>query len=156
MTDTIDYEKHLLKEYGHWTVYLHYNQAYLGRNYIALNRQGNLDPYTDTTPQERAELELIITDLQSSISDLYQPELYNYANFRNTWPRCHWHVIPRYATPRTLNEQIFTDDNWGKNYAPYNRNFEITTELFEQIKSDMSQRLHIVARSRQNSDVATS
>ena len=56
MPEPIDYEKYELKRYQYWTTYLHYNQVYLGRCYIALNRMGNLDPYTDTTANERAEL----------------------------------------------------------------------------------------------------
>ena len=50
-----DYEKYPIKSYKYWSVYLHYNQSYLGRCYIVLNRSGNLDPYSDTTVEERAE-----------------------------------------------------------------------------------------------------
>ena len=133
----IDYEKYELKRYNYWTVYLHYNQAYVGRNYIALNREGSLDAFSDTIPEERAELETIIVKLQSVLNDLYQPDIYNYATFGNTWLRCHWHVIPRYETPRTVQGQDFVDHNWGKNYAPYDRNFSISDELFDKIQQDM-------------------
>lgn len=141
MSGHIDYEKYVLKRYKHWTVYLHHNQAYLGRTYIALNRVGNLDPYTNTTPEERNELEVIITELQIALNVLYQPNLCNYANFRNTWPHCHWHVIPRYETARVLDGQKFIDSNWGKNYAPYNRDFQISEEHFSKILKDISDQL---------------
>jgi diadenosine tetraphosphate (Ap4A) HIT family hydrolase len=139
--EVLDYEKYPLKQYKYWTTYLHYNQAYLGRCYIALNRSGNLDPYTDTTAEERTELETVITETQAALDALYQPGLYNYANFRNTWPRCHWHVIPRYETHRTIDGQEFTDKNWGKNYAPYDRGFSVAEELFQKIQKDITQAL---------------
>ena len=141
MSKPIDYEKYPLKKYKYWTIYLHYNQAYLGRTYIALNRAGNLDPYTDTTTEERAELEVVIAELQTAVNDLYKPNLFNYANFRNTWPRCHWHVIPRYETSRELDGQKFVDENWGKNYAPYDKNFHISEKLFSEILKNISDRL---------------
>lgn len=141
MSEQIDYEKCTLTQDRFWTTYLHHNQAYLGRSYIALNREGQLDPYTDTTPEERAELEVIIGGLQTALNDLYQPDLFNYANFRNTWPRCHWHVIPRYENLRELDGQTFTDNNWGRNYAPYDRDFQVSQELFSAIRHNISDKL---------------
>lgn len=141
MSEQINYEQNVLRQDRYWTTYLHHNQAYLGRSYIALNREGQLDPYTDTTPEERAELEVIIGGLQTALNDLYEPDLFNYANFRNTWPRCHWHVIPRYETPRELDGQVFLDNNWGRNYAPYDRDFQISENLFAAIQHDISNRL---------------
>ena len=139
MSDSeIDYEKYDLKRYQYWTVYLHYNQAYLGRNYIALNRKGSIDAFSGTTSEERAELEIIISKLQSVLNDLYQPDIYNYATFGNTWLRCHWHLIPRYKAPRSLQGQDFVDNNWGKNYAPYDHSFQISDELFNKIRQDMT------------------
>jgi diadenosine tetraphosphate (Ap4A) HIT family hydrolase len=141
MTGAIDYEKHSLKAYRHWTVYLHHNQAYLGRCYIALNREGNIDPYLETTLEEKGELEVVITEIHKVLNELYQPDIYNYANFRNTWPRCHWHIIPRYNKNREIDGQVFNDDNWGKNYAPYNRKFMISEGVFGKILYDFSTKL---------------
>ena len=142
VAEKIDYEKYPLKEYEYWTVYLHHNQAYLGRTYIALNRTGSLDAYKDTTPEERKELESIIKKLQKVLNNLYNPDIYNYATFGNTWLRCHWHMIPRYRNARAIDGQEFTDENWGKNYAPYNRSFEVSKEIFEQINKGITDGLN--------------
>src|SRR5665648_20433 len=138
MTEELDYEKYLLKSYKYWTTYLHYNQVYLGRCYIALNRPGNIDPYLETTSEEKAELEVIISEIHKALDDLYQPDIYNYANFRNTWPKCHWHVIPRYHDPRIIDGQTFSDENWGRNYAPYDKKFVISDSLFHDILNNFS------------------
>lgn len=141
MTEEINYEKYPLRKYNFWTIYLHYNQAYLGRCYVALNREGNPDPYLETTNEEKAELEIIIADIHKALDRLYQPDIYNYANFRNTWLRCHWHVIPRYKEERVIDGQKFADNIWGRNYAPYNKDLTISSQLFEKIQKDLSSAL---------------
>ena len=143
MTEKIDYEKYSLKTYEHWTVYLHYNQAYLGRCYIALNRDGSIDPYLETTREEKTELEIVIAEIHRALDTLYKPDIYNYANFRNTWSKCHWHVIPRYSITREIDGQVFNDNNWGKNYAPYDKNFTISEKLFNKILNDFSEKLTV-------------
>lgn len=141
MTEEIDYEKYSLKTYQYWTVYLHHSQVYLGRCYIALNRNGSIDPYLGTTFEEKTELGIIIAAIHRALDALYQPDIYNYANFRNTWPRCHWHVIPRYNKSREIDGQVFSDKNQGRNYAPYDKGFTISEELFNKILSDFSDKL---------------
>ena len=136
-----DYDKLKIERYTYWTLYLHDKQSYLGRCYIALNRSGILDPFADITRQEKDELESIVLKTQAALDKLYKPDLYNYANFRNSWPHCHWHIIPRYKAPRLLNNQEFVDENWGKNYAPYDRNFKLSDELLESIKKDIRKEL---------------
>jgi diadenosine tetraphosphate (Ap4A) HIT family hydrolase len=140
-TDESQFALYPIKNYSFWTVYLYKSQAYLGRCKIALNRPGAVDPFTDTTAEEQSELATIITKLQATLHDLYQPDLLNYANLRNTWHRCHWHVIPRYAAPRTIGGQQFVDDNWGKNYAPYDRTFKIHEDLMAKIQHDITAKL---------------
>jgi len=138
MADTVDYSRYILKTYKFWTVYLNANQAYLGRCYIALHRDGNLDPFLETTEAERRELGLIVAAVQKALNGLYQPDIYNYANLRNTWPKCHWHIIPRYRQARTINGCTFRDRNWGKNYAPYDRNFTVSEEVMAKILQGFS------------------
>lgn len=135
-----DYEEDPLRKYENWSVYLHESQTYLGRSYIALARGGEIDPFTETTDDEQAELLLIVNSLKSSIDKLYQPDLINYANLRNTWQHCHWHVIPRYKTVRNVLGHTFEDSNWGKNYAPYAKT-TIPTIVFDKIKTDLSAEL---------------
>jgi len=135
-----DYLK--VKEYTYWTLYVHNAQNYLGRCYIALNRQGALDPFRDTTRHEKEELETIILKVQRVLDKLYRPELYNYANFRNTWLHCHWHIIPRYKNPRFVEGYTFIDKNWGKNYAPYDRNFKIPDNLLKTIKENIKKEIN--------------
>lgn len=135
-----DYNADILRDYENWSVYLHENQTYLGRTYIALARDGEIDPFTETTAEEQSELLVVISGLKTALSKLYQPNLLNYANLRNTWHHCHWHVIPRYAESREVLGHVFEDLNWGKNYAPV-PDSTLSDEVYEKIKADLATEL---------------
>ncbi len=142
MTESFhDYEADKLKIYDNWSVYLHENQSYLGRSYIALNRDGEVDPFMQTTPEERSELLLVVSGLKAALDKLYQPNRLNYANLRNTWLHCHWHVIPRYQAERVIAGHQFDDPNWGGNYAPAHER-QIPEEVYEVIYTDMATELN--------------
>jgi diadenosine tetraphosphate (Ap4A) HIT family hydrolase len=135
-----DYDADILHQYENWRVYLHENQTYLGRTYIALGRDGEVDPFTDTTFDEQSELLVVVSGLKSALNKLYQPDLLNYANLRNTWKHCHWHVIPRYKTGRLVLGHRFEDPNWGKNYTPYPLS-AVPNVVYEKVKTDLSNEL---------------
>ncbi len=139
--DHDQYKENILARYEHWTTFLHVNQVYLGRSYIALNREGDLDPYRDTTPAEKYELDVAINGLWVAIKKLYRPDKFDYTNFGNVWKHCHLHVIPRYETARMVNGEEFRDGNWGSNYAPYDREFGPSPQTLEVIRSDIKKEL---------------
>jgi diadenosine tetraphosphate (Ap4A) HIT family hydrolase len=142
MSNTLEnYENNLLSSYEHWTTYLHPSQAYLGRSYIALNREGYLDPYRDTTKAEKYELDVAVNDIYVALMKLYKPDKFDYTNFGNEWKHCHLHVIPRYKTPREVNNEKFEDNNWGGNYSPYEKNSEISAQTFDIIKGAIKSEL---------------
>ena len=132
------FERLLVKKYQLWTLYLNEYQCYLGRCYLALNREGNLDPFADCTDGEWSELRDIVRDsLQPALARLFAPDLLNYDNLRNVWPHCHWHVIPRYAAERTFAGISFTDANWGANWSPYDKGFKVPEEALLGIRDAM-------------------
>ncbi len=135
-----NFENDIIKSFEHWTLYLHENQSYLGRAYLALNRGEvgeEIDPFVDTLPQEKSESELIFGALKGAYDELFQPTRINYANLRNSWLKCHWHIIPRYEGPdfglRIFDNFGFRDFHPGKNYAPA-PNFLIPDSTFDSIK----------------------
>lgn len=143
-TEARDYEADLLRRFESWAVYLHEDQSYLGRTYVALNRGGDneeLDPFLDTDPGERFEFIEVVDSIKTALDELYQPTRLNYANLRNTWHHCHWHVIPRYEGPdfgrRTVSGLDFHDMNPGRNYAPSPKH-DVPPKIFSQIHADMS------------------
>lgn len=144
MAEPRDYEQDILRRFDNWSVYLHEDQSYLGRSYIALSRGGDneeMDPFIDTYPEEQEEFHLIVRGLKTVLDELYSPTRLNYANLRNTWHHNHWHVIPRYeghdSGLRIVNGFEFRDLNPGKNYAPSPKVL-VPTDVIAQIQSDMT------------------
>jgi diadenosine tetraphosphate (Ap4A) HIT family hydrolase len=139
-----DYEQDVISDFEFWQLSLHENQSYLGRSIVALKRGSDedVDPFDDTLEAERAELTVIMSGLKLVLSELYAPTRLNYANLRNQWLHCHWHVIPRYEEPenglRIVEGIEFFDYNKGRNYAPA-PSVELPRAVFNQIRLDIAE-----------------
>lgn len=127
------YEKFIIKEFKHWTVYLHNNQFYLGRVYIWAKRKDAFD-FFDMTKDELKEYFKIGKELRRGFKKLFNPDMYNYATLANVARHLHTHVIPRYKEKRKMFGVTFIDKRWGKNYAPQDEDFKITEEVLMKIK----------------------
>lgn len=140
MSDNIDYEANLIKRYKFWSAYLAEDQSYLGRLIIALNRDGEIDPFTEVNKEETFELQEIIKEFSKAFDKLYKPTRLNYGNLRNHWHHCHWHVIPRYEGHdfglRKVGGFEFRDKNPGRNYAPSPK-IKIPEKIFRKIQTDI-------------------
>lgn len=120
-------------EYGHWTVLLHFNQYYLGRCIVALNRH-IVDLFELQEEERRALFEMVVPDLRAALTAVFDPDLFNYAALGNQVRHLHLHVIPRYASPREFAGERFEDERWGRNYKPYPKPFDIPDEAFNEIR----------------------
>ena len=135
-----EFQKFMIKEYGHWSVYLHKNQYFLGRVYIWAKREDAVD-LMQMTAEEREELFDIGRAVNKALSELFQPDLMNYAALGNISTHLHLHVIPRYSSSRNFAGQTFVDERWGKNYAPYNYDFETHENVLAKIRDALKKKL---------------
>ena len=130
-----DFERLIIKKYRFWTLYLSEQQSYLGRCYLALNRTGKLDPFVHCTMFEWIQLLWIIRyKLVPGLSKVFSPDMLNYDYLCNAWPRCQWHVVPRYSGLRLFHDILFEDNNWGKNWSPYDKGFLVPEEVLMEIR----------------------
>ena len=129
----MDYSNLLIKEYNYWEVYLNESQCYLGRGYIWAKRKDALD-FFDMTKEEKEDYFKIGKELKQAYESLFRPDLYNYATLTNISAHLHTHFIPRYSSKREFLGLIFIDERWGKNYAPYNKEFKVSEENLMKIK----------------------
>jgi len=113
----------VLKEGPHWTLYLHQNQYYLGRAYAWLVRPGQMQRLSRLPPEELTSLQALQQLYERALNQLWHPDHMNYAwlgnEFESHKGHGHMHLIPRYIRPVVFGEHTFTDERWGKNYAPY-------------------------------------
>ncbi len=136
----MDFSKFLIKNYEHWSVYLHENQYYLGRVYIWAKREDALD-FFDMTNEEEEELFKIGKQIKTALKKLFSPDLYNYAALANIAPHLHLHLIPRYSSKKKFAGMVFEDERYGKNYAPYNYDFKTPEAVLAQLKNILRQEL---------------
>ena len=120
------YKQYIISEYDHWTLLINDDQAYLGRAYAWLVRQGEMQRLTSLTSLEREELfEVVLREYEAALDELWQPDHMNYAwlgnYFRQHGGHGHMHLIPRYSGDRKLGTLIFRDIRWEMNYTPHAR-----------------------------------
>ncbi len=129
-----------VKRYEYWTVSLRENQSYLGWTIIEANRAGLVD-LMDITDGERVELFEIGRKLKAALTELFQPDLFNWASFGNKSPQLHMQVIPRYRSDRVFMETTFADARWGENYSPYQYDLKILDATLLGIRDAIRQKL---------------
>ncbi len=135
-----EFQKFIIKQYSHWTVYLHKNQYFLGRVYLWAKRKEAVD-LMQMTSEEREELFDIGQAVNKALTGLFKPDLMNYAALGNDAAHLHLHLIPRYSSPRTFAEQTFIDERWGKNYAPYDYNFKTSDDVLVKIRDAIKKKI---------------
>jgi diadenosine tetraphosphate (Ap4A) HIT family hydrolase len=107
----------------HWRVALDCgDQYYLGRSFITSKR--HVGSLTKLSTEEWQALQSIMKSFEAAVISAFGASLINWTclmnnAFRNEPfnPHVHWHVRPRYATPVTIDNETFTDPEFGEHYA---------------------------------------
>jgi len=128
-----------IKDYKYWTLFLNYNQSYLGRCSLVLKREP-VNFLLDTTQEEREELFVALKEWQDAMAALWQPDWWNYVQLGNTTPQLHFHLVPRYKEPREFAGEKFVDERWGHNYAPSPKR-EVSESLKQKIAEVIKEKL---------------
>lgn len=137
----IDYAQLKIKSYQYWDLYLHENQCYLGRTFLQLKNETGVEDFLAIAPDAQREFFAVGNQLKTALKKLFMPDKMNYAALSNSSPVVHVHLIPRYKESRTFNGMTFTDTRWGKNYAPYDKEFALDVEMLIKIKNILKEEL---------------
>ena len=130
-----DFSKNLVKSYKYWDIYVHENQGYLGRCIIWCKRADAFD-LTDATPEEQAELFLVLRDLREAAEKVFQPDWFNYSFLGNETRHLHCHFVPRYAKPKKFMGIVFDDKLYGHNYKT-DHDFQTSAELLGKVRDKL-------------------
>ena len=132
-----DYTKFLIKDYSYWAVYIHQNQSYLGRCIVWCKREDALD-LAEATPEEQAELFIVLNDLKKAVTKVFAPDWLNYSFLGNETRHLHGHLIPRYAVPKEFMGLTFEDKLWGHNYKT-NHDFQTPEKVLAEIQTKIKE-----------------
>lgn len=137
----MDYEQFKIKIYNSWDLYLHASQfPYVGRCYAWAKRE-NSKKVLDMTKEDRDELfDVVIPQWENAVNVNFSPDWTNISSLGNTTPHLHWHLIPRYHSPREVKGIQFVDPNPIGNYAPYPK-MEISLDILLEIKQLIREKL---------------
>ncbi len=113
MNDTMTkfgYPQTLVREYEHWCVLLRPKQVTLGS--LILVSRSDATRYSDLPPEAFAEQQQVVADIERVLGELVRYEKVNYLMLMMVDPHVHYHVLPRYAEPRSFGELQFPDAGW--------------------------------------------
>lgn len=137
----MEYEQLKIQSYKHWDLYLHENQCYLGRVFVLLKEDEDVEDFLAIEGEVRDEFFLIGSEIKTCLKRLFKPDKMNYAALSNTSAAIHVHIVPRYKEAREFAGVVFKDTRWGQNYAPYDRSFAIEESVLFNIRDALKQNL---------------
>ena len=115
MNETIEkfgYPDTLLGDYVHWVVLLRPGQITAGCMVLACKEEAGRVP--DVSAEAFAELPRVTGDLEAALSRSFEPQKMNYILLMMVDKYVHWHVIPRYDSPREMAGVTFEDTGWPR------------------------------------------
>jgi diadenosine tetraphosphate (Ap4A) HIT family hydrolase len=105
-----NYPASLIHEYGNWVVLLRPDQITLGSLVLACKSDaGSMGELSAAT---FAELAAISSDLENTLRDVFQYDKINYLLLMMVDKNVHFHVLPRYASDRSMFGTKFVDSAW--------------------------------------------
>ncbi len=107
-----NYPNTLLHEYTHWAVLLRPQQVTVGS--LVLVCRAEIMSMAEVSAEAFAELHTITADLEGTLKHAFAFDKINYLLLMMVDKHVHFHVIPRYATPRTVEGVEFSDRAWPK------------------------------------------
>ncbi len=99
-----------VKEYQQWVILLRPQQVTLG-SLILICRE-DATAFSHISSKAFEELPGIIREMETSLAGTFSYSKINYLMLMMVDPEVHFHVIPRYDTPRAVFQQQFLDHGW--------------------------------------------
>lgn len=113
MNPTIEkfgYPATLIHEFKHWLVLLRPSQVTLGS--LILAAKNDATAYHQLPKAAFAEQADAIGAIEAVLRDFSRYERLNYLMLMMVDPNVHFHVVPRYSTPRLWQDTEFADAGW--------------------------------------------
>lgn len=128
------YPNTCLREFSHWVVLLRPQQVTLGSMVLICREKATA--FSQISTNAFRELPETIREIETSLLRAFGYSKINYLMLMMVDPEVHFHVIPRYDTPRLFSQQQFLDHGWPG--APLLKNSnEISEEVYQEILSHL-------------------
>lgn len=104
------YPDSLIAEYEHWVVLLRPKQATLGA--LVLAAKSDAQAYGNLPPAAFAEQTKAVADIEAALKTAFGYDKINYLMLMMVDHEVHFHVLPRYAQPKEVEDVLFGDPGW--------------------------------------------
>ena len=126
------YPGSLIRDYEHWVVLLRPAQVTLGS--LVLAAKSDATAFGQLPASAHAELATVTKEIEATLLAETGYEKINYLMLMMVDPNVHFHVIPRYSDPKTLEGVTIGDAGWpgppGLKSAP-----DLDAEVLERLRN---------------------
>jgi diadenosine tetraphosphate (Ap4A) HIT family hydrolase len=116
-----------IRDFDHWSVLLRPQQNTLGSLIIVTRSEAT--NFGDLAPAAFSELATVVANSESALRKHFDYTKINYLMLMMVDPHVHFHVFPRYDSPRKFASKEFKDLSWPK---PPDLSNEIVLEFNER------------------------
>lgn len=109
---TFGHPASLVADYDHWAVLLRPQQATLGALVLVCREEATA--FSAISSEAFAELEQAVHDIEAVLKTAFDYQKINYLMLMMVDPHVHYHVLPRYESPREFAGVTFTDPGWPR------------------------------------------
>jgi diadenosine tetraphosphate (Ap4A) HIT family hydrolase len=106
------YPKTLIADYEHWAVLLRPEQVTVGS--LVMTSKSDATRFSELPEAAFAELERVTKDVEYALARALNFDKINYLMLMMSDPHVHFHVFPRYSSPRGVGDATFNDAAWPK------------------------------------------
>lgn len=107
---TFGYPDTCVAEYEHWVVLIRRKQITAGS--LVLVCTSDARALGEVSPEAYAELAAVIAKMESALRQAFSYDKINYLALMMVDPQVHFHVVPRYASPRQAAGLELADTAW--------------------------------------------
>ena len=109
--EIFDEKNNLIKEYSHWKLLVRNRNTTLGNCVAITNR--HMENFSDITPEEMKEFAQVVKDIEKALKQSFSYDKINWLMLMMKDNHTHFHIIPRYSTPRN-----FAGIEWVDEFQP--------------------------------------
>ncbi len=124
------YPDSLIHEYNDWVVLLRPAQITIGSLVLACKL--DIDNFGDLSAETFSELATITSDIETSLGEIFQHDKINYLLLMMVDRHVHFHVLPRYASVRSLEGAEFEDSSWP-GPPDVSQSLDLTSDEFDEV-----------------------
>jgi len=104
------YPETLVREYEHWLVLLREPQPTLGS--LILCAKSEATEFSALSMEANVEMGSVVREIEQALKSAFAYDKINYLMLMMVDPNVHFHVIPRYAEPRSACGLTIPDPGW--------------------------------------------